>query len=48
MSPQREHSPADPLVWDFWLQNYGRLHVCCFKPPEPDVPPEKSQGHRSG
>ena len=22
MSPQREHSPADPLVWDFWLRNY--------------------------
>lgn len=33
-SPQKKHSPADPLILaqNSALQNYKIIHLCCFKP----------------
>lgn len=30
---QREGDPAYTVILDFWPQNCGRRHSCCFKPP---------------
>ena len=24
--------PANPLISDFWLQNFERINFCCFQP----------------
>ena len=29
----RDPGPADTLLWASILQDYGRLHFCCLKPP---------------